>query len=224
MPLLALGVMGGTRAIDDWTLRFEDSGLLVVEKPSGMLSVPGRGDGVHDNLSTRVQRHFADALNVHRLDQATSGLMLFARGLEMQRALSRLFEKRQVNKRYEAIVDGHVRHDDMRIEAAIRLDWPQRPRQVVDAVAGKPSLTLLRVLERTERDGRAVSRVSLSPITGRSHQLRVHLMHLGHPILGDDLYSPEPQRAPRLLLHAADIGFVHPLAGGPCEFTSAVPF
>ena len=207
---------------DDWTLLHEDHSLLVVDKPADMLSVPGRGAGVLDNLSTRVMSRFADALNVHRLDQATSGLMLFARGIEMQRALSRLFEKRRMAKTYEAIAQGLVEADDGQMDAAMRLDWPNRPRQVVDPLAGKPSLTHYTVLARDTERGSTLLR--LEPVTGRSHQLRVHLMHLGHPILGDTLYGPDPPLAPRLLLHATRLAFVHPLSGEALAFHSPVPF
>jgi len=211
-------------ASDGIGLIWVDDTLVVVDKPPGMLSVPGRGDGVRDNLTTRVMACFADALTVHRLDQATSGLMLFARGLEMQRGLSRCFEKRRVAKRYEAVVAGVLADAEGRIEAPLRLDWPHRPRQVVDAQDGKPSLTLWQRLRTEPRSDGSATRVSLAPVTGRSHQLRVHLMHIGHPILGDDLYAPEPQRAPRLLLHACEIGFAHPLSAQPLHFVSAVPF
>ena len=211
-----------TTTPDDWTLLHEDDTLLVVEKPADMLSVPGRGDGVHDNLTTRVQRRFADALNVHRLDQATSGLMLFARGIEMQRALSRLFEKRRMAKTYEAVVQGLLAEDSGSMDAALRLDWPNRPRQIVDPVDGKPSLTHFAVISRDT--AAATSRLRLEPVTGRSHQLRVHLMHHGHPILGDTLYGPEPPLAPRLLLHARRLAFVHPQSGEALAFDSPVPF
>lgn len=211
-----------TTTPDDWTLLHEDDTLLVVDKPADMLSVPGRGEGVHDNLTTRVQRRFADALNVHRLDQATSGLMLFARGIEMQRALSRLFEKRRMAKTYEAVVQGLLAEDSGSLDAALRLDWPNRPRQVVDAVAGKTSLTHFAVIARDSCAD--TSRLRLEPVTGRSHQLRVHLMHHGHPILGDTLYGPEPPLAPRLLLHARRLAFVHPHSGEALAFESPVPF
>ena len=201
-----------------------DETLLVVDKPPGMLSVPGRGDGVTDNLVTRVTAVFADALVVHRLDQATSGLMLFARGLPMQRALSLLFEKRRVHKRYEAVVAGTPAQAAGEVDMPLRLDWPHRPRQVTDVFAGKPALTRWRALGPVARDDGAATRVALFPVTGRSHQLRVHMAFIGHPILGDDLYAPPVPHAPRLLLHAADLALVHPLHGRECRFASAAPF
>jgi tRNA pseudouridine32 synthase / 23S rRNA pseudouridine746 synthase len=205
-------------------LVFADDSLVVVDKPAGMLSVPGRGEGVTDNLTTRVMRAWPDALVVHRLDQATSGLMLFARGLAMQRALSLLFEKRRVHKRYEAIVDGVPAQADGTVDMPLRLDWPNRPRQVTDVFAGKPALTQWRVIGPAPRDDGAATRVALHPVTGRSHQLRVHMAFIGHAILGDDLYAPQPLRAPRLLLHAAELRFEHPLRGTACRFDARVPF
>ena len=205
-------------------LVFADETLLVVDKPPGMLSVPGRGEGVTDNLVTRVTGVFSDALVVHRLDQATSGLLLFARGLPMQRALSLLFEKRRVHKRYEAVVAGTPAGTEGEVDMPMRLDWPHRPRQVTDVFAGKPALTRWQALGTVPRDDGAATRMALYPLTGRSHQLRVHMAYIGHPILGDDLYAPLPLRAPRLLLHAAELGFVHPQTGQACRFESAAPF
>ena len=205
-------------------LVFVDQTLLVVDKPAGMLSVPGRGEGAHDNLTTRVTRVFGDALVVHRLDQATSGLMLFARGLPMQRALSLLFEKRRVHKRYEAVVAGIPDAAEGQVDMPLRLDWPHRPRQVTDVFAGKPALTRWRALGPVQGHGGPAARMVLTPVTGRAHQLRVHMAFIGHPILGDDLYAPEPQRAPRLLLHAAELGFEHPQTGQRLAFSSPVPF
>jgi tRNA pseudouridine32 synthase/23S rRNA pseudouridine746 synthase len=205
-------------------LVFADDTLLVVDKPAGMLSVPGRGDGVTDNLLTRVQARFADARVVHRLDQATSGLMLFARGDAMQRALSLQFEKRRVHKRYEAVVAGVPAAAEGEIDMPMRLDWPHRPRQVTDVFAGKAALTRWRALGAVPRDDGAATRMALFPVTGRSHQLRVHMAFIGHPILGDDLYAPLPPRAPRLLLHACELAFEHPLHRRECRFATAAPF
>ena len=205
-------------------LVFVDDTLLVVDKPPGMLSVPGRGAGVADNLVTRVTAVFADALVVHRLDQATSGLMLFARGAAMQRALSLRFEQRRVHKRYEAVVAGTPDGAEGEVDMPLRLDWPQRPRQVTDVFAGKPALTRWRALGPVPRGDGAATRMALFPVTGRSHQLRLHMAFIGHPILGDDLYAPLPPRAPRLLLHATELGFEHPLHGGACRFSSPTPF
>ena len=207
-----------------------DSGLLVLNKPSGLLAVPGRGEDKQDCLSSRVQRLYPDALIVHRLDMATSGLMLMARGIGMQRALSLLFERREVHKRYLAVVEGHLaqsrqRHEDWElIDLPIVVDWPRRPLRIIDAVLGKPSQTRWRPVAFDAATNS--TRVELEPLTGRSHQLRVHLQALGHPILGDELYAPEAvqARAPRLLLHACALGFVHPASGDTLLLESPADF
>jgi tRNA pseudouridine32 synthase / 23S rRNA pseudouridine746 synthase len=200
-----------------------DTELLVVNKPSGLLSVPGRGADKQDCLMSRLQAQFPDALAAHRLDMSTSGLLLVARGETMQRELFRLFRERAVDKRYIAAVDGLVGPDSGAIDLPLICDWPNRPRQMVDHQIGKASLTRYRVLERLPELN--ISVLELEPITGRSHQLRVHLAELGHPILGDELYAgPAADRAPRLLLHAAEIAFCHPLSGKPMAFHSPAPF
>lgn len=197
-----------------------DEHLIVADKPAGLLAVPGRGEAGRVNLASHVQETFADALVVHRLDMGTSGLMLLARGAEMQRRLNAAFEQRAVGKRYLAVVEGVVAENEGRIAAPLAADWPNRPRQIVDVANGKPSLTWWRVIERQ----RATTRLSLSPVTGRSHQLRVHLQHIGHPIRGDELYAPLPLNADRLLLHAAEIDFAHPGSGQTMHFVSPAPF
>ena len=197
-----------------------DEHLIVAEKPAGLLAVPGRGEAGRVNLASHVQTSFPDALVVHRLDMGTSGLMLLARGLETQRRLNAAFEQRAVGKRYVAVVEGVVEEDEGRIAASLAADWPNRPRQIVDIVNGKPSLTHWQVMER----GADTTRLSLSPVTGRSHQLRVHLQHIGHPIRGDELYAPLPLKAERLLLHAAEISFAHPATGLTMHFASTPPF
>jgi len=206
-----------------------DESLLVLDKPAGLLCVPGRGEDKQDCLSRRVQSQFPDALIVHRLDMATSGLMLFARGPAMQRALNQLFERREVHKRYLAVVAGHLTPAPEAdgwgvIDLPIALDWPRRPLRLIDAATGKPSLTRWRA---AAHDAAANStRVELEPITGRSHQLRVHLQALGHPILGDMLYAPEAVQvlSARLLLHACSLGFVHPATGVAVAFESSADF
>jgi tRNA pseudouridine32 synthase/23S rRNA pseudouridine746 synthase len=207
-------------------LVFVDEHLLVLDKPAGLLAVPGRGTEKQDCLSARAQRLWPDALVVHRLDMATSGLFLMGRGLHMQRVLSRAFAERQVAKRYEAVVAGRLGApgDAGEIDLPLAADWPNRPRQQVDREHGRPSLTRWRVLARDD-DGDS-TRVSLEPVTGRSHQLRVHLLAIGHPILGDALYAPAAvqARAPRLLLHAAGLRLAHPATGEPLHFASTVPF
>jgi tRNA pseudouridine32 synthase/23S rRNA pseudouridine746 synthase len=177
-----------------------DDRLVVIDKPAGLLSVPGRTEP--DCASARVQALYADALIVHRLDQATSGLLLLARGAQAQRELSADFAERRVGKVYIAVVSGILEGEGL-IDLPVGADWPNRPRQQVDVERGKPSQTRWRVLGHEGPH----TRVALEPLTGRSHQLRVHLAHLGHAILGDTLYaSPSIAAAsPRLLLHASEL-------------------
>ena len=204
-----------------------DDTLLVLDKPSGLLAVPGRGADKQDCLAARVQARYPDALIVHRLDMATSGLMVMARGPAAQRALSQAFAAREVRKRYVAVVAGRLDaspEDWGVIDLPIIVDWPNRPVRIVDRQRGKPSLTRWHVLGGDEAG--TCTRVELEPVTGRSHQLRVHLRELGHPILGDALYAPpEVQaRAGRLLLHACSLHFVHPLSGEALAFERPAPF
>lgn len=195
-----------------------DDALLVLDKPSGLLSVPGRGEGKQDCLASRVQAIYPEALTVHRLDMSTSGLIVMARGPEMQRKLNALFEGRQVEKRYVAIVAGRLEKDAGEIDLPMITDWPNRPRQMIDFERGKPSLTRYRVLDYDAARDR--SRVALEPFTGRSHQLRLHMHAIGHPILGDELYGTQETLAAssRLLLHAEWLRFPHPTSGLPIEF------
>jgi tRNA pseudouridine32 synthase/23S rRNA pseudouridine746 synthase len=204
-------------------LLYADDALLVLDKPAGLLSVPGRGVDKQDCLAARVQAEFPDALIVHRLDMDTSGLLVMARGADAQRALSRAFAERRVEKRYVAVVAGRLAPPGTEwgtIDLPLICDWPNRPRQIVDFAAGKPSVTHWRIVAHEPE----TTRVELWPVTGRSHQLRVHLAALGHPILGDPLYACEPARASRLLLHASVLGFRHPKHGASMEFESAPPF
>lgn len=207
-----------------FTLVHADAYLLVLDKPAGLLSVPGRGESKQDCLVARVQAEFPDALAVHRLDMATSGLMLMARGKAMQSALGRLFETRRIDKTYEAVLEGRLLADAGFVDLPLVCDWPNRPRQMVSFAHGKPSLTEFRCLARAA-DG-ARSRVRLVPHTGRSHQLRVHMQAIGHPILGDEFYATPDGRAaaPRLLLHACRLAFVHPGTGACLELQSPAPF
>ncbi len=189
---------------------YQDADLLIVNKPAGLLSVPGKGVDKQDCLISRVQKHFADALIVHRLDMSTSGLILLARGAESHRKLSILFQERRVSKRYVAIVDGRIEPESGMIDLPLITDWPNRPLQKVDYDIGKPSQTHYRL---TDYDAATdSSRIDITPITGRSHQLRVHTMSIGHPILGDELYASDNafHKAERLLLHAAQLSFIHP--------------
>lgn len=202
-----------------------DQGLLVVNKPAGLLSVPGRGSDKQDCAWARVQADWPDALVVHRLDMATSGLLLFARGVALQRALSAAFAGRLVHKRYVAVVDGQPGAAEGQIDLPLGADWPNRPRQQVDPARGKPSLTRWRVLG-PEPGGR--TRVALTPVTGRSHQLRVHAAAMGWPIAGDPLYGRAADEASvdpgRLLLHASDLALDHPLDGTALRWHSPAPF
>ena len=208
----------------DLELVHADAHCLVAVKPSGLLAVPGLGAHGHDCLAARMQAAFADALVVHRLDMSTSGLMLFARGAAVQRQLSIAFAQRAVHKRYLAVVRGQVAADAGEIALPLMADWPKRPMHKVDHAHGKPSLTRYRVLSHDSAAN--TSRVELEPVTGRTHQLRVHLLAIGHPIVGDALYAPPIilAGAGRLLLHATSIRLQHPATGSMLQFSSEPPF
>ena len=201
-----------------------DDDLIVLDKPSGLLSVPGRGPGMDDNLASRVQARYPEALTVHRLDMDTSGLIVMARHAAAHRAMGRLFELREVEKAYIAVVGGRVAEAEQTVDLPLIADWPNRPRQKVDFDLGKPALTRIAVIAYDAPSD--TTRVRLEPETGRSHQLRVHLQSIGHPILGDDLYAPPEilAQAPRLLLHAAELAFRHPLSGIWLTLSSTPPF
>lgn len=208
----------------DIELLHVDADCLVAVKPAGLLSVPGRGEHRQDCLAARLQAVYADALVVHRLDMATSGLWLMARGIAMQRKLARAFENRDVHKQYEAVVAGTPTQAEGSIELPLAADWPNRPRQQVDHLRGKPSLTHWRAVGAGPLPG--TTRLGLEPVTGRSHQLRVHLLAIGHPIVGDTLYAPADvaAAAPRLWLHASGLRLAHPATGAPMHWTSRAPF
>ena len=207
-----------------YALIHADTALIVVNKPSGLLSVPGRGPDKQDCLITRVQLDYPDALIVHRLDYDTSGLLVLARGKLMHRQLSILFQERQVDKRYVAVVGGRLTPESGEVDLPLIVDWPNRPRHIVDFSIGKPSLTRYRVLSYDAQGD--CSRVALTPETGRTHQLRVHMQALGHPILGDSLYADAERlnQADRLLLHAELLTFAHPQNGDALEFACPPPF
>jgi tRNA pseudouridine32 synthase/23S rRNA pseudouridine746 synthase len=190
----------------DIEIIYADDSLLLVNKPTGLLAVPGRGADKQDCLSSRLQKNVPDALVVHRLDMATSGLMIFARGAEMQRRLSLMFREHAVEKHYIALVSGKLDTPTGEVNLPIATDWPNRPLRKIDHAQGKPSLTRYRLLSFVDD----VSRVELEPLTGRTHQLRLHMAAIGHPILGDALYG-DIASAPRLLLHARALSFIHPL-------------
>ncbi len=188
---------------------FADADLLIVPKPAGLLSVPGRLPENQDNLTGRLQAIYPDALNVHRLDQVTSGLMVYARNKPAQAALSRQFALRQVSKRYIALLQGLLREDAGEVQLPLICDWPNRPRQIVHHELGKAAHTRWRVLARDAQLQQ--TRVELEPITGRSHQLRVHMAEIGHPIVGDDFYGA--QAAARVMLHASKLSLQQPSTG-----------
>ncbi len=214
----------------DLHLIHEDAHLLVFDKPAGLLCVPGRGEDKQDCLSARAQQRWPDALVVHRLDMSTSGLVVMARGIDMQRALGDAFARREVHKRYEAIVDGvlPISEEWATIDAPLMADWPRRPSQKIDA-AGKPSVTRWRALgpmtlQRAQE--RMATHVLLEPLTGRTHQLRVHLASVGHAIIGDALYASEAVRqlGTRLMLHSTVLALVHPVTRQTIRFESVAPF
>ncbi len=208
----------------DFELLYKDEMLLVLNKPGELLSVPGRGEERFDSLQTRVQAVFPDALVVHRLDMSTSGIMIMARGKEVQRNLNKAFERRDVYKKYIAVVDGIVEPAQGVIDLPLLTDWPNRPKQKVDYILGKSSLTFYNVLSH-DREHNS-TRIELRPKTGRSHQLRVHMMALGHTILGDNLYANDDvlKKASRLQLHAEQIRLMHPGNDQMIDFVCAAPF
>ncbi len=207
-----------------------DADLIAIDKPAGLLSVPGRGPDKQDCALARVQARYPEALVVHRLDQATSGLLLFARSLAAQRELSRAFELRQVHKTYTALVWGDPGERGS-IDLPLIADWPNRPRQMVDAVKGRASHTQWQRIQPATAEPRQgqgqqqehahmQTRLSLTPLTGRAHQLRVHLLAIGHPIVGDALYDPQvaERPAPRLMLHAHRLQLLGLDLQSPCPF------
>ncbi|MEM9601202.1 MAG: pseudouridine synthase [Pseudomonadota bacterium] len=202
------------------TILREDDDLLFIDKPAGLLSVPGKTEP--DCVEARLRESHPEALTVHRLDMATSGVMVFARNKAAQRHLGLQFERRHLEKRYEAIVDGIVRDDSGHIDLPLRADWPNRPLQMVCHEQGRPSQTAWRVIARMEDR----TRLELTPLTGRSHQLRVHLKAIGHVILGDEFYASGNALATsdRLLLHARSLSLFKPTGGERVTVESQVPF
>lgn len=198
---------------DPLTELYVDSDILVVNKPAYLLSVPGRGPENRDSAQHRLAQKYDEVHVVHRLDLDTSGIMIFARNQTAQRRLNRAFAERRVEKAYMAELYGHLTPSEGFITYPIAPDWERRPRQKICYQEGKASITQYQLL--TYDQTRNVSRVKLEPITGRSHQLRLHTQHIGHPIIGCDLYAPEEVLAmsPRLQLHAYYLGFNHPTTG-----------
>lgn len=206
---------------------FRDEDMVVAHKPSGLLSVPGKAQEHKDALITRVNTVLPTATVVHRLDMATSGILVMALNKDSHRHISKQFELRKTKKRYFAKVYGHITDDKGDVDLPLICDWPNRPKQMVDHERGKRALTHYEVIERAvDANGQAFTLVALYPITGRSHQLRVHMLALGHPILGDRLYAhPDAlAMASRLQLHAESLCFIHPNNGQWLNFQCQVPF
>ncbi|NNG14795.1 MAG: RNA pseudouridine synthase [Gammaproteobacteria bacterium] len=203
---------------------YKDDYILIVDKPSGLLSVPGRGEAKQDCLISRVQESYPEALIVHRLDMSTSGLIVLALDTDTHRLLSKQFAEREVTKQYTAVVTGKLEEPSGVIDEPMICDWPNRPRQMIDYEKGKPSQTRYEVIEYTPENN--TSRLRLTPITGRTHQLRLHCQSIGHAILGDRLYaSPEViAMADRLLLHATTLSLSHPVSGEMINIESTPPF
>ncbi|WP_054301884.1 RluA family pseudouridine synthase [Gemmobacter sp. LW-1] len=198
-----------------------DSAILIVDKPAGLLSVPGKDPGKEDCLIGRLRRVFPEVLLVHRLDCDTSGVMVFALNKAAQGNLGQQFEKRQTKKVYIARLWGHLEPKEGTVDLPLCVDWPNRPRQHVNHEQGKPAITDWRV---QRHDGKT-TRVRLMPQTGRSHQLRVHMLELGHPILGDPIYATgEAMDYPRMMLHAESLRIRHPETGKSQTFSAPVPF
>lgn len=201
---------------------YQDDDLLVLDKPSGLLAVPGRGPDLQDCLSARVQAEFPSTLVVHRLDRDTSGLIVMALNPHAQRELSRQFAERTVEKQYAAVVFGRPEASEGAIELPMRKDFDHPPRHMIDEIAGRPAYTAWRLVA-AQQDR---SRLEVRPRTGRSHQIRLHLAALGHPILGDNLYAhPEAlTMADRLMLHAEQLSLEHPSDGRRMTWTVEAPF
>ncbi|WP_071798557.1 pseudouridine synthase [Natronohydrobacter thiooxidans] len=205
----------------DPVILHEDHELVFVDKPSGLLSVPGKGEHMADCMIARLRAVFPEILLVHRLDLDTSGVMVFARTPHAQRHLGLQFEKRQTRKIYVARVAGQVAGREGRVDLPLIVDWPNRPRQMVCHETGRPAQTDWALIRQDADE----SRLRLMPVTGRSHQLRVHMLAIGHPILGDPLYATGAALAhPRLMLHAQSLRLRHPDGGKGLTISAPVPF
>ncbi|TCJ98005.1 ribosomal large subunit pseudouridine synthase A [Volucribacter psittacicida] len=210
--------------IEPWLdIIYRDDYIIVVNKPSGLLSVPGSQPQFFDSAMTRVKQKYGFCEPAHRLDMSTSGLLLFALSKQADRELKRQFREREPKKQYQALVWGHIQAEQGRIELPLICDWENRPRQMICFERGKKAVTEYRVLERLANN---TTRVQLNPITGRSHQLRLHLVALGHPILGDKFYAPPHAKSlePRLCLHAETLQITHPITGENMFFQAKVDF
>ncbi len=217
-----------TPPADPWlVVLHRDDRILIASKPSGLLTVPGKTENLADCLEQRVRSEFPTATIVHRLDRDTSGVLVMALDRDAHRHLGLQFERRHVQKAYIARVWGRVENDAGKIELPLATDWPNRPKQRVDRINGRTALTEWELLEREQiADCHAVTRIALFPRTGRSHQLRVHMSEIGHPILGDRLYAPPAalRAADRLQLHAERLTFFHPADGQTVTFVDTCPF
>lgn len=207
------------------SLIYQDKDVLVINKPAGLLSVPGKGEHLLDSVLTRLQALNPDSLLIHRLDRDTSGILVFARNKAAQSHISKQFQARTTTKIYHALLEGKILHDGQ-IDVPVRYDETQPPLHIVDTDFNKSALTYYQVLEHLQIENFDVSRVRFKPVTGRSHQLRVHAQYLGHPIVGDTLYATEQGRklAARLCLHATELSFVHPVTGKQLNFICPAPF
>ena len=203
-------------------IMYQDNDIVVLNKPPGLLSVPGKHADHKDCLESRVQRVFPSATIVHRLDMATSGILIMALNKPAHVHISRQLEQRQTKKAYYARVYGHPTQSEGSVDLPLICDWPNRPKQMVDHERGKPSLTHWQLLQK----GAYSSLLKLTPVTGRSHQIRVHMLALGHPILGDRLYAHEKAltTSPRLQLHAKNLSLAHPSSGELIAFSAPCPF
>ena len=206
-------------------LIYRDPDFMVIHKPAGLLSVPGKTADLQDCAINRLLKEERRTLLIHRLDRDTSGLLVFGLSKAGQKSISRQFQERQTDKTYQALVVGHLEGEGT-VDIPVIYDPSRPPLHIVDETHNKPALTHWQVLEQFEIEGQAVTRVKLTPITGRAHQLRVHMQYLGHPIIGDTLYAtPEQQQLmPRLCLHAAELSFLHPQTEQRVQFTCPVPF
>lgn len=206
-------------------LIYRDDDILVIHKPDGLLSVPGKGAELFDSVLTRLQAVEPKTLLIHRLDRDTSGILVFALNKPAQSEISRQFQQRKTEKNYQAIVEGRLESEG-EVNIPVCYDPTRPPLHIVDASFAKPALTEFKVLDYFFIDGQPVSRVALTPITGRSHQLRVHMQYLGHPIIGDTLYATAQGQSlsPRLCLHASELALKHPMTGESLKFVCPTPF
>lgn len=206
-------------------LVYQDNDILVMNKPAGLLSVPGKGDALFDSVLTRLQAIQPKTLLIHRLDRDTSGLLVFALNKAAQSHISKQFQQRTTEKLYQAIVEGQI-VEQGKIDIPVCYDSTRPPLHIVDKDYSKPALTYFKLIENLTINDSVVSRVALTPVTGRSHQLRVHMQHLQHAIIGDTLYATASGQAlsSRLCLHATELSFVHPVTGQTLKFVCPPPF